>query len=44
MAREGGVDFASAGWSHLIPEIIEFMKENSNYYFKDVKELRNLIF
>ena len=44
MAREGGVDFASAGWSHLIPEIIDFMKENSNYYFDNVKELRNLIF
>ena len=44
MAKACDVDFASAGWSHLIPEIIEFMKENSNYYFKDVKELRNLIF
>lgn len=44
MANAGGVDFASAGWSHLIPEIINYMKDNSKYYLRDVKELRNLIF
>lgn len=43
MARTCNVDFASAGWSHLIPEIIDFMKENSNYYLSSVDELRNII-
>ena len=43
MAKSCNVDFVSAGWSHLIPEIIEFMKENSNYYFSQVSELRDLV-
>lgn len=43
MARTCNVDFASAGWSHIIPEIIDFMKENSNYYLSSVDELRNII-
>lgn len=43
MARTCNVDFASAGWSHVIPEIIDFMKENSNYYLSSVDELRNII-
>ncbi len=44
MAKSGGVDFASAGWSHIIPEIIKYMKANSKYYLNNVEELRNLIF
>ena len=43
MAKSCNVDFASAGWSHVIPEVIEFMKSNSTYYFKEIKDLRNLI-
>ncbi len=43
MAKACDVDFASAGWSHVIPEVIEFMKSNSTYYFKEVKELKKLI-
>ncbi len=43
MARTCNVDFDSAGWSHIIPEIIDFMKENSNYYLSSVDELRNII-
>ena len=44
MAKSCDVDFASAGWSHLIPEIIEFMKENSSYYLSSVSDLRDLVF
>ncbi len=43
MAKSCDVDFASAGWSHLIPEIIDFMKDNSNYYLSSVSELRDLV-
>ncbi|MBU6135636.1 HAD family hydrolase [Clostridium tertium] len=43
MAKACKVDFASAGWSHVIPEIIEFMKENSNYYLTSVSELSELV-
>lgn len=43
MAKTCNVDFASAGWSHLIPEIIEYMKENSSYYLTSVTELRDLV-
>lgn len=43
MAKSCDVDFASAGWSHLIPEIIEFMKENSNYYLSSVSDLKGLV-
>ena len=44
MAKSCNVDFVGAGWSHVIPEIIDFMKNNSTYYFKEIRELRNLIF
>lgn len=43
MAKACNVDFASAGWSHTIPEIIKFMMENSTYYLKEINELRDLI-
>ena len=43
MAKACKVDFASAGWAHVIPEIIEFMKENSNYYLTSVSELSELV-
>ena len=43
MAKSCNVDFASAGWFHVIPEVIEFMKNNSTYYFKEIKDLRNLL-
>ena len=40
MARSCDVKFAAAGWSHIIPEIREYMKLNSDYYFNTVDELR----
>ena len=39
MATECGVDFAAAGWANDIPEIINFMRKNCQYYFKTVAEL-----
>lgn len=43
MARSCQVDFVSAGWSHIIPSIKEYMLLHSDYYFKEVKELADLI-
>lgn len=44
MARSCNVDFASAGWSHSIPEIKEQMKRESKYYFETVKQFHQLLF
>lgn len=44
MARSCNVEFAGAGWSHLIPEIKEYMKLNSDYYFSTVEDFREFIF
>lgn len=44
MARSCSVDFAAAGWSHIITEIKDYMKLNSDYYFSSVKNLKDLIF
>ena len=40
-----GVDFAAAGWSHgLLPEVAEFMREKSDYYFSTVKEFEEFLY
>ena len=39
MAQSCGVDFAAVGWANDIPQIEEFMRRNSSYYFKKVSEL-----
>lgn len=39
MARSAGVPFAAAGWANDIPEIEQFMRQNSDLYFKTVREL-----
>lgn len=44
MAKTCGVDFASAGWSHLTDEMINYMKKHSDYYFTDVEMLSKLVF
>jgi len=44
MARSCNITFAAAGWSHLIPEIKNYMKINSDYYFTTVSSLKNFIF
>lgn len=43
MARSCGVEFAVAGWSHIIPDIKEYMKSNSDYYFTTVEAFRKFI-
>lgn len=43
MARSCNVAFAAAGWSHMVPEIKEYMKMNSDYYLKEVEELVKLV-
>jgi len=44
MARSCNITFAGAGWSHVIPEIKEYMKSNSDYYFSTVDSFREFIF
>lgn len=44
MAKACDVFFAAAGWSHTVPEIADFMKKNSDIYFKSVSEFENFIF
>ena len=39
MARSCGVPFAAAGWANDIPEIEQFMRQNSDVYFHTVPEL-----
>ena len=43
MARSCGVDFACAGWSHMIPSIQMYMKQNSDYYFNAVNALAKFV-
>lgn len=45
MAAACGVDFAAAGWSHgLLPEVADFMREKSDYYFSTVKEFEEFLY
>lgn len=44
MAKKCNVDFAAAGWEYEISEIKDYMKQNSDYYLENVKELEKLIF
>lgn len=43
MARSCNIAFAGAGWSHVIPEIKEYMKLNSDYYFSTVDSFKKFI-
>jgi len=43
MAQRCQVDFACTGWSHFVPDIIEYMSKNSDYFLKKVKELAYLV-
>ena len=44
MARSCNITFAAAGWSHIIPEIKDFMKKNSDHYFSTVESFYEFIF
>jgi phosphoglycolate phosphatase-like HAD superfamily hydrolase len=43
MARKAKVDFAAAGWAYDIPLISVFMKEHSDYYFRTIDELKDMV-
>ena len=44
MARACGVPFACAGWSHSDPMIIDFMRQNSDFYFETVTAFEAFLF
>lgn len=44
MAKKCGVPFACAGWSHYLPEIADYMKNNCDYYFSTVREFSEFLF
>lgn len=43
MARSSDVAFAGAGWSHQIPEIEDYMRQYSDFYFSTVKAFREFV-
>jgi len=43
MARSCNVFFAAAGWSHTFDSITDFMRKNSDAYFKTVKEFSDFV-
>jgi beta-phosphoglucomutase-like phosphatase (HAD superfamily) len=43
MAKGCNIDFAGAGWSHMIPAIKDYMKINSDYYFLTVDSFKDFI-
>lgn len=44
MAKSCGVPFACAGWSHYLPEIADYMKNNCDHYFSTVREFSEFLF
>ncbi len=44
MSHSAGIDFAAAGWAYNVPMIKEFMKNHSDFYLRDIKELEELLF
>ena len=44
MAKKCNVDFAAATWAYNIPEIKEYMSQNSDYYLESVEELEKILF
>jgi len=43
MARAAGVAVGGAGWGHAIPEIVEYMKKQCDYYFRSVEALAEVV-
>ena len=43
MAKKSDIDFAAAGWAYELPEVKNFMKQNSDYYLETVESLEKLI-
>ena len=43
MARSCNAAFAGAGWSHIIPEIKNYMKKSSDYNFSTVESFKEFV-
>jgi phosphoglycolate phosphatase/pyrophosphatase PpaX len=43
MGKNTGIDIAAAGWSHNIPEIKNYMKNNSVIYLNSIKQLGDFL-
>jgi phosphoglycolate phosphatase/pyrophosphatase PpaX len=43
MAKSCHVAFAGVGWSHSIDEIVNFMRNNADYYFSSIESFRDFI-
>ena len=43
MGKNSGVDVVASGWSHQIPEIMQYMKENTVAYCSTVENFRNFL-
>ena len=43
MGKNAGVDIVAAGWAHNIPEIKNYMKENTIAYCNSVKEFKDFL-
>ena len=43
-AKAAGVAIAGAGWANDVPQIEAFMKENRDFYFKEVAQLQAFLF
>lgn len=43
MARAAGVHFAAAGWCFDIPDNEKYMRENADFYFGSVEELKKFL-
>ena len=44
MAHSAGVDIAGVGWAHQVPEIVDYMKSNCDYYCKTIGDLEAVVF
>lgn len=44
MAKKVGVPFIGAGWAYDVPEIRDFMRQNSDVYFTKVEDLEDYLF
>jgi len=43
MAKEAGVAIGAAGWGIIVPEIFNYMKEHSDFFFKSIDDVRDFL-
>ncbi len=44
MARSAGVAIGAAGWGIIVPEISQYMKKHSDFFFKTIDDFREFLF